>query len=80
MRKRLKNLKNKGGHSENGSPRQLIDEATYREHGAAVFAGQHYDSEYAGWSWATRPRDQAITLRRHFVTSVTGPSAPSGPT
>lgn len=61
MRRRLKNLKNKSGHSENGAPRQLIDEATYRERrriGAAT-----YDSGYSGWSWATRPRDQAISLR-----------------
>jgi hypothetical protein len=80
MRKRLKNLKNKSGHSENGAPRSLIDEAVYREHGAHVFAGSHYDSQYAGWSWASRPRDQPIFVRKHFVTSVTGPSAPSGPT
>ena len=80
MRRKLKNLKHKSGHSENGSPRQLIDEMVYREHGAHVYAGAHYDSEYAGWSWASRPRDQAISIRRHFVTAVTGPSAPSGPT
>lgn len=76
MRKRLKNLKNKSGHSENGSPRQMIDEMVYREHGHAVNTGQHYDSEYAGWSWASRPRDQAISIRR----GVAGQTAPSGPT
>lgn len=79
MRRKLKTLRAKQGHTQNGADRTLIDLATYREHGAAVFAGSHYDSEYAGWSWATRPRDQAISLRRHFVTNVTGPSAPSGP-
>ena len=64
MRRKLRNLKHKSGHSENGAPRQLLDEAVYREHGNVVAGGHHYDSEYAGWSWATRPRDQAISLRR----------------
>jgi len=66
MRRKLKNLKNKSGHSENGAPRALIDLATYRERIAASTANaQHrYDSEYSGWSNASRPRDQAITLRR----------------
>lgn len=65
MRRKLKNLKHKSGHSENGAPRQLLDEAVYREHLAAITVGvQHrYDSEYSGWSHANRPRDQAITLR-----------------
>lgn len=66
MRRKLKNLKNKSGHSENGAPRQLLDEATYREHHAAVAGGTHqrrYDSEYSGWSNPARPRDQAVTLR-----------------
>ena len=66
MRRKLKNLRNKSGHSENGAPRQLIDEATYRERQS----GSRFDSEYAGWSWATRPRDQAITLRQPFSPSV----------
>lgn len=71
MRRKLKNLKHKSGHSENGAPRQLIDEATYRER-RRVGEG-HYDSEYSGWSWATRPRDQAISLRGFTGgTSVTG--------
>lgn len=65
MRRKLRNLKHKGGHSENGAPRQLIDEATYREFAASqVFGVQNrYDSEYSGWSNGARPRDQAITLR-----------------
>ena len=71
MRRRLKNLKNKGGHSENGAPRQLIDEAALRERHNVGGPGVRYDSEYAGWSWATRPRDQAISLRAR------GPSGPS---
>ncbi len=80
MRRRLKNLKNKSGHSENGAPRQLIDEAALRErHQAAATPGRHFDSEYAGWSWASRPRDQAISLRS-YPTGPTGPSGPTGPT
>jgi hypothetical protein len=65
MRRKLKNLKNKNGHSENGAPRQLLDEALYREHRAAVtdLVQHRYDSEYSGWSHASRPRDQAISLR-----------------
>ncbi len=70
MRRKLKNLKNKSGHSENGAPRQLLDEACYREHlnSVNVFANTgtdspHYDSEYSGWSNGSRPRDQAISLR-----------------
>ena len=70
MRKKLKNLKNKSGHSENGAPRQLIDEAIYREFRNIIATGggsppyyQHYDTEYSGWSNASRPQDQAISLR-----------------
>lgn len=70
MRRKLKNLKNKSGHSQNGAPRQLIDEAHYRElHNMRnVLANTgtdspHFDSEYSGWSHAARPRDQAISLR-----------------
>jgi len=70
MRRHLKNLKNKSGHSENGAPRQLIDEAAYREFQNLVVINsgrhpydQHYDTEYSGWSNASRPRDQAISLR-----------------
>jgi len=59
MRRKLKNLKNKSGHSENGAPRQMIDEAVYRERASLA----RYDSEYSGWSHASRPRDQAISLR-----------------
>jgi hypothetical protein len=80
MRRKLKNLKHKSGHSENGAPRQLIDEMVYREHGASInHFGKHYDSEYSGWSWATRPQDQAISIRKSFPRG-TGVSAPSGPT
>jgi hypothetical protein len=70
MRRKLKNLKNKGGHSENGAPRQLLDEAVYREsmNNANVYFNTgtdspHYDSAYSGWSHASRPRDQAVSLR-----------------
>lgn len=79
MRKRLKNLKNKSGHSENGSPRSLIDEAVYRSHAnnrtAHVNDGSspHWDPQYSGWSNAGRPRDYAIFLR-----SVVGPTGGPG--
>jgi len=78
MRRKLKNLKHKSGHSENGAPRQLIDEAQYRErHRANLGVTPNFDSEYGGWSWASRPRDQAISLRNN---AVTGPSAAEPPT
>ena len=65
MRRKLRNLKNKSGHSENGCPRQLLDEATYREHAGVIVTGdtRTFDSEYSGWSNGSRPRDQAISLR-----------------
>lgn len=66
MRRKLKNLKNKNGHSENGAPKQLLDEALYRERIAATNGAasiNRYDSEYSGWSHASRPRDQAVSLR-----------------
>lgn len=76
MRRKLTTLRAKQGATQNGASRQQIDEALYREHGAAVNTGRHDDSEYSGWSWATRPRDQAISIRKHFASST----APSGPT
>jgi len=66
MRRKLKNLKNKSGHSENGAPRQLIDEAVYRERAAkrdADVIAKHYDPAYSGLTNAGRPRDMAISLR-----------------
>jgi hypothetical protein len=65
MRRKLKNLKHKSGHSENGAPRQLIDEAVYRERIAATTASvpNRYDSAYSGWSNSARSADQAISLR-----------------
>lgn len=71
MRRKLKNFRNKNGHSENGAPRQLVDEAFYRErmNNANVVANTggtdspHWDSQYSGWSNVSRPRDQAIFLR-----------------
>ena len=75
MRRKLKNLKNKSGHSENGAPRALIELAVYYEHRAAAASssGGHtftprFDSEYSGWSNPARPRDQAITVRRAVIT------------
>lgn len=75
MRRKLKNLKHKSGHSENGAPRQLIDETVYRERQRAALGTEppNVDSEYGGWSWATRPRDQAISLRQNPVTGPSGP-------
>ena len=64
MRRKLTTLKAKSGASQNGAPRQLIDEAVYREHFNKVSHGQPYDSAYSGWSHASRPRDEAISLRR----------------
>ena len=74
MRRRLTTLKAKSGHSQNGAPRQLIDEAQYREiqNMRNVFfnAGEDpgdpaplFSSQYSGWSHASRPRDQAISIR-----------------
>jgi hypothetical protein len=70
MRRRLTTLRAKQGHTQNGADRTLIDIALYREHAAHNTGGSinhSYDSEYGGFSWATRPRDQAISLRaRNF--------------
>lgn len=70
MRRKLKNLKHKSGHSENGSPRTVIELAVYREHRNNRNAhlnnnaqSPHWDPKYSGWSNATRPRDYAIFLR-----------------
>lgn len=71
MRRKLKNFRNKNGHSENGAPRQLVDESVYREHrnNANVLINTggtqspHWDPQYSGWSNATRPRDHNIFLR-----------------
>jgi hypothetical protein len=71
MRRKLHNLKNKSGHSENGAPRQLIDETVYREFWNSLNAFNSsprrfvapWDPQYSGWSNASRPRDFAIFLR-----------------
>lgn len=70
MRKKLKNFKNKNGHSENGAPRQLVDEATYRESASRTNShinnnstSPHWNPQYSGMSNATRPRDHAIFMR-----------------
>lgn len=67
MRRKLKNLKNKNGHSQNGAPRTLIDLAQYREHrnfinGTGV--PEYWDPSYSGWSNAARPRDAATEFSR----------------
>jgi hypothetical protein len=79
MRRKLKNLKNKSGDSQNGAPRQMLDEALYLERQARAAGNAPYDSEYSGWSHASRPRDQAISLRRRGAGS-TGSSGASGRT
>ncbi len=71
MRRRLTTFRAKSGYSQNGAPRQLIDEAIHREHlnNANVVANTggvsspHYDPAYSGWSNASRPRDYAISIR-----------------
>lgn len=70
MRRKLKNLKNKSGASQNGAPRQLLDEAVYREMRNRVHwsGGSHtfppfWDPQNSGLSNASRPRDLAIFLR-----------------
>jgi hypothetical protein len=70
MRRNLTTLRAKQGHSANGAPRTLIDLTVYYNmqqirtfiangHGRSVL-----DTEYSGWSNATRPTDQAISLRQ----------------
>jgi len=74
MRRKLTTLRAKQGHSQNGAPRTLIDLAMYMERRSAAdpaSTAPRFDSEYSGWSHASRPRDQAISLRRFF--SQTGP-------
>lgn len=73
MRRKLKNLKNKGGHSENGAPRTLIELATYREASNRQnwFISSSpdrnfppfWDPSYSGLSNPSRPRDLAVFLR-----------------
>jgi hypothetical protein len=78
VRRKLKNLKNKSGHSDNGSPRAVVDLATYREHhhnhnGTGL--PPHWDSAYSGWSNASRPRDCPIFLR-YIAPAVFPPPPP----
>jgi hypothetical protein len=70
MRKKLKNLKNKSGHSDNGSPRSLIDETVYRSHHNNLNVltntgtdSPHWTPVFSGWSNGGRPNDFAIFLR-----------------
>ena len=65
MRRKLTTLRAKQGHSQNGASRQQIDEAAYIEfHNIVVGNSNVFDTEYSGWSNASRPRDQAISLHR----------------
>lgn len=62
-------LKAKSGGVQNGNgaghPRALIDLATYYERRAHVVSSVTvFDSEYSGNSNPSRPRNQAISLRR----------------
>jgi hypothetical protein len=69
MRRKLRNLKNKSGHSANGAPRTVHELTVYREHRNNVVVhlnngtSPHWDPQYAGWSSPSRPRDHAIFLR-----------------
>lgn len=69
MRRNLTTLRAKQGHTQNGASRQQIDEAVYynmqqiRTH-IAVGGRSVVDTEYSGWNQATRPQDQAISLRQ----------------
>lgn len=65
MRRKLTTLKAKGGHSENGAPRALIELSVYREfHTAKPSPGAPlWDPNFSGWSNPSRPRDSAISLR-----------------
>jgi len=73
MRRKLTTLRAKQGHSQNGSPRQLVDEALYlsrqqaRNHANFPLSQAVWDTEYDGWNNASRPRDQAISLRRPVI-------------
>jgi hypothetical protein len=65
MRRKLKNLKNKSGHSENGAPRTLIDLAFYysfRNYIRVSAGNKLRDSEYGGWNNPSRPNDMAVSL------------------
>lgn len=69
MRRNLTTLRAKQGHTQNGADRTLIDLVQYAEmQQVRLFiagAGRSIrDTEYSGWSNATRPRDQAISLRQ----------------
>lgn len=71
MRRKLTTFQAKQGHNRDGHPRQLLDEATYRERreGASDDGGgenSNFDAMYSGWSHASRPRGLAICLRGVF--------------
>lgn len=75
MRRKQKNLKNKGGHTENGAPRQLIDEVMHRElaYHSAFPVGPPgnlslwWDARYSGFANRSRPLDYPISLRPFVV-------------
>jgi hypothetical protein len=78
MRRNLTTLRAKGGESQNGCSRQLMDEAAYREHANFLAIGggspayhQVYDTAYSGWSNASRPKDYAISLRSKLPVNET---------
>lgn len=77
MRRKLTTLRAKGGESQNGAPRQLIDEAVLREHlnfVNGVGEPPHWDTSYSGWSNSSRPKDSSISLRTVFPAG--GPPPP----
>ncbi len=68
MRRKLTTVRAKSGAHNgngNGNPRALIDESIYREFRNFINGDipPHWDTQYSGWSNATRSRDYAIFLR-----------------
>lgn len=66
MRRHLKTLKAKQGHSQNGAPRTLLELAVYYEkrHLKHDTVAEKFDPSFSGWSNPSRPRDSAVSLRR----------------
>lgn len=72
MRKKLKILRAKTGNLLT-APRALLDDALYREHAAIIVGHKRkvkaYDTGFSGFRNASRPRDQAVSLRACGPTS-----------
>jgi hypothetical protein len=68
VRRKLKNLRAKTGNPLTAS-RSILDLALYRERRAASPVHHAYDTGFSGWRNASRPRDQAISLRSRGPTA-----------